>query len=183
MITHARWGCWETNSSTINQIAIPRGAIQRIDKIPSEIMINYDFPIEEGSMITDFVGKVRATWALINEIRFEIGRETQSIISRKPENYYALDFQDILFNTLKRQGISYTVDQSIDPLEDAGLGMLGLAGVTDGPRLLFTTPGYLERFLFDSRSIFTFGTFNGYPSCTDLGYTGKSSNGYDIVEV
>lgn len=183
MITHARWGCWETNSSTMNQIAISQGMIIRNDELPRHVLLNYDFPQELGNMVTDTIHKIRVAWALIQEVRFEMRDASKRDLMQSAKNYCPDALEGILFMTLKQRGIDYDIDPSVDMSEDPGIGLIGLCGVRDDVRELFTAEGRLEKFLFDNRSMFTFGFENAWPHGDRLGYTDIPSTGYDILEV
>lgn len=179
MITHARWGCWETNSSTMNQIAIYPSSTDLTICVPREIVLNYDFPSDGGDMIKDPIHKIRLVWAMIKEIEHERDYEwSQEHINDHAEDFDVEKFRETFYSILDRYGISYTESD-----EDECVGILGMSGMSHEAAMLFLAPENLEWFLFNPNSMFTFGHENAWPYHDELGYTDESAEGYNILEV
>ena len=178
MITQARWGAWETNSSTYNQIAIYN--------MQQEYIFDYDEVLEFKELpediyysrktYFDFETKANILYSMIRQIEYE--------------GEYAMEYHDAynvelfrkkFFEVLGDFNIKY--DESKYEGKDSECDIFGMSGICDMTSF-FTDTHALEAFLFDPRSGFTFGEENNWPSNKFIGYTHMSTGGdariYDV---
>lgn len=173
MIHSERWGVWETNSSSMNQIVIH--LVNDVSHVitPKRIELNHDIDDSGGMMYSEFTDKAKIIYAITEQLKYEADHECSNMHDAMIK--WADTYLKTLFEVLNSHGIEYTITES--EMDISELEMFGLCGVHEIRGLDdFET---VEKFLFDPASAFTFGYENHWPDNESLGYTGvRISNTY-----
>ena len=176
MINRVRIGIWETNSSTMNQIAIYRHSKDpnKLDKSVKHVILTGDVPDCDDPVFTndttfDTETKIQILYSMIREIK---NYENDPYFNGKGRNEYP-DWERYLNNLLAildRNGVTYEFKIPITEdcrMDDDTFGMSGIENMD----FLFLNKYALQSFIFNPRSGFTFGEENMYPSVHKVGYT------------
>lgn len=175
MITSARWGVWETNSSTMNQIAIRINDNEFTEDYPKGIFLNSTIDSSEARMVRNVTEKIQILWEWCNKI------DGESTYNADKSWFETNIFRRNLLEVLKK----HNIELYLLPLDKGSLdlGIVGLSGVNDCALKLFSNKDLLEKFIFDKNSCFTWGIENGWPDSNHIGYSEEPSEKYEIMDI
>ncbi len=194
-----RYGMWETNSSTVNQLVIHRGKFKPVT-CTHLILKRKDVSGVGCESFTDIESKAQLIYGMAEDIREE-KKSTDQYLKRysitDPKMCYyaakekprldkisrrALSVEKMLFKVLEKHGVIYSIEKT---KSDSWPGELfGMSGSFDIKDKIFSSEDSIERFLFDENSGFTFGEENIFMRDDKFGYTDKTldEDEYDVYE-
>lgn len=182
MISRVRIGMWETNSSTMNQVAIYRHSKDNdmLENSIQHIILTGEVPDCDSAVFTndttfDTETKIQILYSMIREIKNEAPNYEND---RRFNPSYGCgygypDWERYLQNLLKvleANGVDYEFKKPITTdykFEDDNFGLSGIQNMD----ALFLNINALRSFIFDHRSGFTFGEVNAWPDESNVGYT------------
>lgn len=166
MIHQVRRSCWETNSSSMNQIAIntalDMGTTTRYIGFPSYVVMeNYSDP---EKTVYDPIEKLRFIYALLLDVTFD------NDVDQSTKDRCKSSFDELM----RRYGIEYDDPVPVLYREEA----IGMAGVTDETIELLTNVELMDRFISLPASGYTIGEIN-----TPFNYNRRGAIGPDEVGI